>query len=1194
MSKTTYCYIGNTVDVGPNGLNILEDIEVEPVRAGYVGQGRLRLRRTSLFTATTFLPLTEVRCWTEDPAAGPAGLTERRFGGVVGRRITRTNSVRNLKRYELPLLDYNFLGKRLVGYANEVNTIVVTIAKLQTQVLAMVTALLAQGGTPSRVLDTTNVADLTPGTALPYAAFRGKSLATMLDTLCANYATATGATAGWHLGPDRSVGGTGLANFGNPCLFLYATGVTPTPSYKYSDTAGGAYLPIYGPWWERELDALDVVAWQQATFGNAGGVVTGAVAASAATYPNPFAGDGYWKAEPIKLDTTDTTTAQAAIDRAVAATAYPVERVTHDVTEDVQVGQYIGETMATEGLADYVMQVGEVKRAPARTDTPELNRRTITLGPPVLELGDGASGAVVAAPQVGDPAPPLAPAQPTILSNEYAGDGTSTVVITLTHSTSLNRAAHYVRHRVNGLLYQWSPRLPETDPLSTSETYIIRNLLPGAALEIWTQAVSGAGVWSAFSPVRTATIHRRVIPLPLPVPGGDDLDPDALTAAFSRDYTAAATGSGTAPTRDLGTVFESLSTWALAVGSSAGSATVTSEVRKAAGPGTVLTIRWREGNAGAAQGTLSVLVQPRDKSDATVGSAITAYSAAPSTVSTGTLREVQVTLPATTTITQVSWSIGYTGDGTHARTVSVTPPQIGPSLARADIKDNAVGPAQAQLGTDVLLNGSMEIPDQPGLLPAGWTSSGTVAYGNALSIGAGDGQYACQLGVATGTHTLTSGLVQWTRGKNYSGRIRWMEYLSVVGAALVITVTVRCYNAAGTYISSLSVTPETSNSAGAWLGNAGTWDGNTLPATTAFIAIQFQAVTTSGTPYYGVDGLELVAVNRLGIASWIEHRRGDGGLVGKTVVNGTASLDIYLYDAAAWWKLLAGAGIDLGGAASGGTVKTAKVSTDSGNLSLVPAGGTTAVTGAVTATGNLTVGSGTSSGTVQNTGSGGSGELALVMSGDEYGGCEAHLLNRSGNNGPLFYANFTDHAIRLIDFIFKWNTPSGTDQRNIRVEDRAAYVFSGANPEFQFGTHDDPDFCTSAGGARVRRGILTLASHLVSGGSAPGIAGGTGAGSGIGLAVALAGNDLAGKITITTGTTAPTLNGVIATITFATAFGATPVAVLLTPGNANAAAHNIRYYVDAASTSTTLWKLTNQGTALGTSAQYIWYYTVIG
>jgi hypothetical protein len=112
--------------------------------------------------------------------------------------------------------------------------------------------------------------------------------------------------------------------------------------------------------------------------------------------------------------------------------------------------------------------------------------------------------------------------------------------------------------------------------------------------------------------------------------------------------------------------------------------------------------------------------------------------------------------------------------------------------------------------------------------------------------------------------------------------------------------------------------------------------------------------------------------------------------------------------------------------------------------------------------------------------------------------------------------------------------------------------------------------------------------HLVGNSGTPTVALNTaGAGSGSSVA-AFAGTDLAGTVSITTAGS-PGTSAVVATITFANPYGATPH-VLMTPGNA-AAAHLAVDAIPVVTVSTTEITITSGTTALGTTT-YIFNYMV--
>jgi parallel beta-helix repeat protein len=112
---------------------------------------------------------------------------------------------------------------------------------------------------------------------------------------------------------------------------------------------------------------------------------------------------------------------------------------------------------------------------------------------------------------------------------------------------------------------------------------------------------------------------------------------------------------------------------------------------------------------------------------------------------------------------------------------------------------------------------------------------------------------------------------------------------------------------------------------------------------------------------------------------------------------------------------------------------------------------------------------------------------------------------------------------------------------------------------------------------------LTIAGHIITAGSNPTIAANTAACTT--PTVSVSGTDTAGSVTVTTGTgcAAP---GDLATITFATAFGATPK-VVLTPASANAAGLNA--YLDDASLTTSNFRIGVVNTPTDATT-YKWHY----
>ena len=119
-------------------------------------------------------------------------------------------------------------------------------------------------------------------------------------------------------------------------------------------------------------------------------------------------------------------------------------------------------------------------------------------------------------------------------------------------------------------------------------------------------------------------------------------------------------------------------------------------------------------------------------------------------------------------------------------------------------------------------------------------------------------------------------------------------------------------------------------------------------------------------------------------------------------------------------------------------------------------------------------------------------------------------------------------------------------------------------------------------------GALTV-RKIIGGSSAPTLAAGTGAGTS--PTVAIVGTDMAGRITITTGTS-PTAAATVVTVTFNIEYGAAPY-VSLTPANANAAALALASRPYPSASTTTTFVITAGTAALAASTQYVFNYHVM-
>jgi Na+-transporting NADH:ubiquinone oxidoreductase subunit NqrB len=118
---------------------------------------------------------------------------------------------------------------------------------------------------------------------------------------------------------------------------------------------------------------------------------------------------------------------------------------------------------------------------------------------------------------------------------------------------------------------------------------------------------------------------------------------------------------------------------------------------------------------------------------------------------------------------------------------------------------------------------------------------------------------------------------------------------------------------------------------------------------------------------------------------------------------------------------------------------------------------------------------------------------------------------------------------------------------------------------------------------------FVLGKHLISSTTSPTST--IGVGSGTSASVSVTGTDVAGKITINTGTGSMQSLALLATITFSSAYTSAPT-VTLQPGNSTTSALSGSAVIYPAVTTTTL-TLNSGGTSLNTSQTYVWYYQII-
>lgn len=121
-------------------------------------------------------------------------------------------------------------------------------------------------------------------------------------------------------------------------------------------------------------------------------------------------------------------------------------------------------------------------------------------------------------------------------------------------------------------------------------------------------------------------------------------------------------------------------------------------------------------------------------------------------------------------------------------------------------------------------------------------------------------------------------------------------------------------------------------------------------------------------------------------------------------------------------------------------------------------------------------------------------------------------------------------------------------------------------------------------------GDISFAKPPITNAGTPSISAGTGAGTS--PTISITGNDIAGRITLTTGT-GPSASATIATITFSAALTGTPKAVIVLGSNSQTQTHGNRFFWDRSSSSSSSWVLAATATNLSASTAYEFTYLVI-
>lgn len=211
-------------------------------------------------------------------------------------------------------------------------------------------------------------------------------------------------------------------------------------------------------------------------------------------------------------------------------------------------------------------------------------------------------------------------------------------------------------------------------------------------------------------------------------------------------------------------------------------------------------------------------------------------------------------------------------------------------------------------------------------------------------------------------------------------------------------------------------------------------------------------------------------------------------------------------------------------------------------------------------------------------------------------GATQSLANTAGTRNVITGGTYTDNATSASGTVGYWGSEYingatlAASNSSVTYTNAATLYVTAPTAGTNITITNPLALKASTGNISIDAGNLQTNS-IRSNGSAPGIAAGTGAGTSPSISVT--GSDMAGTISVTTGTL-PTLSATVATVTYNIAYGIKPH-VILTPANSNAAllsGVNMVFVNDGTSTNSA-FVLTAGTTALTAATTYIFYYLAI-
>ena len=337
-------------------------------------------------------------------------------------------------------------------------------------------------------------------------------------------------------------------------------------------------------------------------------------------------------------------------------------------------------------------------------------------------------------------------------------------------------------------------------------------------------------------------------------------------------------------------------------------------------------------------------------------------------------------------------------------------------------------------------------------------------------------------------------------------------------------------------------------------------NGNLINRSSGALAVNTKTVTTSLTLQGGMSNSQLPtpaqpSVARVGTSGTTTYGYRVTALDGtgetlpsteRTITNGNAILDGTNYNTVTWTEIPGAVQYKVYRTTSGGTpATTGLISTVTGGANITI--NDTGLAAGAAVPGANTTGGATFAGGIQGTSAALSGTLTVAG---------ATTLNGTlAATGPTLFKNTANSTTAFMIQDTSSNALFTADTTNAKVVIRSLDVAYN----------------------------LTVAGHIITGGSAPTIA--ANAAACTTPTVSVSGTDTAGTITVTTGTGC-SVGGQMATVTFASAFGATPK-IVLTP--ASSAAAGLNAYQDDAALTTGSFRIGVVATPTDATT-YKWHY----